>query len=114
MPVPRCVVIYGNTVALAGIAIALRQEAGLSVVTLDADSAEAIRQLEIYAPEVVIFDQSQTEAYTILSRLEEYQAVLAIGIEPNSDRMFLWSGQTSRAHTIHDLVQAISQLISTT
>lgn len=104
---PRSVLIYGNTVVLAGIATALQQHPELQVVTLDIESVTIAQQLERVLPDVVIFDQGQTNAHAVLARLEQYNHVLAIGIEANSNQMVLWSSQSARALSMLDLVQAI-------
>lgn len=107
MPTSRRILIYGNTLALAGIALALERRPDFSVQMIDAESATIMQQIETYSPHVIIFDSSQTNAESILNRLEQSPDVLAIGIAANSDRMLLWRGQSLRALTTEDLIHVI-------
>ncbi len=113
MPTTRSIVIYGNTLALSGIAIALQRQPALKVITIEVDAAKLAQYLEHHSPNVIIFDASQTDAQTILSRAEQCHDLLAIGIEANSDRMLLWSGHSTRALTMQDLTQVIDGLPKT-
>jgi DNA-binding NarL/FixJ family response regulator len=106
-PMSRTVLIYGDTLVLAGIAVALEGRPELQVVTLDTASANMAQELERVMPDAVIFDQGQTNAQAVLARLESYDHVLAIGVQANSNQMVLWSSQSARALTMVDLVQAI-------
>ncbi len=108
MSITRSIVIYGNTLALAGIALALERHSNWKVITLE--EANLAQQLKAHSPNVIIFDASQTDAQSILSCAEQSRDLLAIGIEPNSDRMLMWSGHSTRALTIQDLTQAIDAL----
>jgi uncharacterized integral membrane protein len=110
MPTPRSVVIYGNTLALAGIAIALKRQPTWKVITLEIEEADLAQQLKAHSPDVIIFDQSQADAQTILACAEQRHDLLAIGIEANSDCMVLWSGHSNHVLTIQDLTQAIDAL----
>ncbi len=107
MPTTRCVAVYGNTLALAGIAIALQQRPELRIVTLEAESGNLAQQLEQFSPQVIIFDQGQTNVRSVLACLAQSDNLLAIGVEANSNQMVLWSSQSVRALTMVDLVQAI-------
>ena len=110
MPTTRCIAVYGNTLALAGIALALKRHPALKVVTIEVEDANLAQQLAAHSPNVIIFDQGQTDAQTILTCAEQCNDLVAIGIEANSDRMLLWSGHSARALTIPDLIQAIDAL----
>jgi DNA-binding NarL/FixJ family response regulator len=103
----RSVVIYGDSVVLAGIAAALAQRPDLQVVMLGPETTTMAQQLECVWPDVVIFDQGQTNVHSVLARLEQYRHVLAIGVEANSNQMVLWSSQSARVLSMQDLVQQI-------
>ncbi len=107
---PRRIAIYGNTIALAGIALALEHHPNWSLVTLQVDDLNLAHQLAKLSPDIIIFDAALTDAQTILACSEERHNLLAIGVEENSNRMVLWSGRSARALTTRDLCQAIDTL----
>ena len=106
---PRCVIVYGNSLGLAGIAIALRNRPEFKVVTIEAEGAQAAEQLDAVSPDVIIFDLAQADA-PLRVRLQQRGARLVIGIDSNSDHLLLYSAQRSRAVTMQDLVQVIDTL----
>ncbi len=101
------VAVYGDTLALAGIALALERHPQFQVVTLEFGAKTLAHQLQAFSPRAVIFDTAQTEAHTILTCAQGCGDLLVIGIQANSDRMQLWSGHSAQALTIQDLAQAI-------
>ena len=113
MPTRR-IAIYGNTLALAGIALALERQPHWSLVSLQVDDLTLTQSLEKYSPDVILFDTSVTDAQTILACSEQCRNLLAIGIEANSNRMVLWSGRSARALTIEDLAQVIDGVSEST
>ncbi len=110
MSTTRRIIIYGNTLALAGITLALQRQSALKVMALEFDEANLAQQIKLHSPNVIIFDQSQTDVKSILTCTEHDRDLLAIGLEADDDRMTLWSEQSARALTMQDLVQTIEAL----
>ncbi|MBI5652891.1 MAG: hypothetical protein HZC40_20950 [Chloroflexi bacterium] len=111
MPNSHCIVVYGNSLALAGIAIALRHNPALKVVTIETDSAKSAEQLGAIGPDVIIFDRAQADA-NLLARAQQRGVRLVIGVDANSDQMLLYTAQRSRATTMQDLARAIDGLVT--
>ena len=101
------VVVYGNTVALAGIEASIHLDPGCEVV----GHAWPIDQLELckLQPDVVIFelDAVRPEFPYTLSRA--LPGLLLIGIDPETNRVQLWSGQRAEGWTSQDLAEVIHQ-----
>lgn len=107
MIAPRRVAVYGNTMALAGVALALQRDPMLEVVILELGDATLAERLRTQSPRVILFDLAHTDARTILTCAEHCGDLLVIGIEANSDRMWLGREHSERALSIQDLMQAI-------
>lgn len=106
MPPPYRIVIYGNSISLAGIAVNCFNRPGFEIVSIDADDADAARQLQAAAPDVVIFDLT-ARAEAAIALLKSLPHVVCIGVDPASDQVLLLSGQHATALSIKDLVELI-------
>jgi hypothetical protein len=114
LPKPRRVIVYGNTLALAGIAIALENRPDIQVVTVDetrpSDTDPRDGEEDVFLDaDIAIFDIAQTDVPPLLARLPQRNNLLVIGLDANSNQMLVWSGQSSQASTIQDLVQFIER-----
>ncbi len=103
----RRVAVYGDTLALAGVALELARNPTLEVGLLEFGDATLAQRLQSQPPQVLIFDNAHTDMRMILAGVKECPDLLVIGIEANSDRMLLWFGQSARALIIQDLAQVI-------
>ena len=110
MPALPCVVIYGNTLALAGIAIAMRDRRDLQVVSLLAGGPGDEAILDSFHPDVILFDQSQAGVQLFLPRLKQHAGLVLIGVDANENLLSVWSGWQERALTIEDLLKTISKI----
>ncbi len=115
MPISRRVVVYGNTLALAGIALALQNRPDFQVVTIEIESADAAQQLDAACPDVIIFDLAQPDArekpiFLLSGKTRFYRSdLLLLGVDANSNHILVWSGQMPQATTVQDLVQVIER-----
>jgi hypothetical protein len=114
MPKPRRVIVYGNTLALAGIAIALENRPDLQVVTVaeacPSETAPQSGEEDVFLDaDIAIFDAAQTDMPPLLARLPHRNNLLVIGLDANNNQMLVWSGQSSQAATIQDLVHVIER-----
>jgi hypothetical protein len=103
---------YGNTLALAGIAIALESHPDMQVVTVadtrPTDTAARDGEADVLLDaDIAIFDIAQTDVPPLLARLPHRNNLLVIGLDANNNQMLVWSGISSRAATIQDLVHVI-------
>jgi hypothetical protein len=105
----RRVLLYGRSMILGAVEASLRRYAHLELISL-APPFPAAQELGALAPDVIIFDLEAAHPESALSLLEARPSLLLIGIDPDSDRMLVWSGQRSRALAMQDLVQVINGL----
>jgi hypothetical protein len=103
----RTVVVYGNSLALSGIAAKLEGQPYLCVQQIKATDSNLPRQAELLKPDVLIFDLATAQPQDALALLKDYPRLLLLGIDLGSDRMFLWGGRPTRALTLEDLLQVI-------
>jgi len=103
------VVLYGNSLALAGIGASLEAHPGLRLVRAEADrSAEALLELE---PDVVVFDLATAQP-DVVALWQRDPPVLPVGVDMLNQQVVVFSGTRSRALTTEDLVRVIEGRMS--
>jgi hypothetical protein len=110
MPTQPCVVIYGNTLALAGIAIAIQDRPEMRVVSMQVGGPGDAEALEALHPDVILFDQGQAGVQPYLTQLKHHAELYLIGVDANNNQMSVWSGRQMGAATIQDLLEMIGKL----
>lgn len=100
------VVVYGDTLLLAGLRATLAGYAALELFSLD-PSQPGAHSLKTLQPDVVIFDVTAAPpAFFYL--LDDVQAgVLLLGVDSALQRVQVWSGQQTPASSVCDLVELI-------
>ena len=101
------VVVYGNTVALAGIEASIHLDPGCEVI----GHAWPIDQQELckLQPDVVIFERDADRPEFPYALPKKLPRLLLIGIDPETNRAQLWCRQQVEGWTSQDLVQVIRQ-----
>jgi hypothetical protein len=102
----RRVLLYGRSLILESVGASLQQYSRMEIVFLS-PPLPTEQELGALAPDVIIFDVDAAHPELAISLLKECPSLLLIGIDPGSDQMLLWSGQTSRVLTTDGLVQMI-------
>ena len=104
------VIVYGNSVALAGIEASINLDPECEVIA----HAWPISQQELCRlhPDVVIFELDAVQPEFLYTLSKELPGLLLISIDPESNRALLWSGQQAEGWTIQDLEQVIHQASS--
>ena len=104
--IPR-VIVYGNSVALEGIASSLSLDPDSEVTghTMPIDRQELC---ELH-PDVVIFELDAVPPELLYALSKEIPGLLLIGIDPERDMAQLWSGRQAEGWTSQDLSQVIHQ-----
>ena len=99
--------VYGNSVALEGIAASLGLDSECEVTwhTMPIDQ----QGLSKSHPDVVIFELDAVPAELLYTLSKDLPGLLLIGIDPERDRAQLWSGQQANGWTSQDLSQVIHQ-----
>lgn len=104
------VILYGASLALAGLETCLHGLPGLTVVRFDRkapDTEESIRSLQ---PVAIIFDSldPHTRSWPPLTRmLKEIPQVVLIGYDANSSDLMLLTGHREDGGNVADVVAAI-------
>ncbi len=131
----RTVILYGNSLLMAGLEASLREQPGLDVVQVDATLPNAAQRLSALHPDVVIFDLSappSTPSTTLrpgfqpfgyaqarlppsnlhlpTSILQEHPGISLIGLDLNSNKVLVLSGQEHTVLAANDLAQIIQLL----
>jgi len=104
------VVLYGNSLVLAGVGASLKAYPGLEVISLDIPPAAMPQELGALCPTVVIFDLGSIPPEFPFSLLRQQPDLVLIGLDAAGDRLLLLSGQQARALTTDDLVKVIETL----
>jgi len=101
------VIVFGNTLVLAGIAASIGKDPGCELVA----HAQPNEQPDLSAlhPDVVIFDMDAMQPDFQYSLAQELPGLLLIGIDPETNRVLLWSGEQVTGLTSQDLAQIIHQ-----
>jgi len=110
------VVLYGNSLFMAGVEASLRGRHGLDVVRIDATLPDAAQRLDALRPDVVIFDLTAPDSplairhsQFAISFLSEHPGISLIGLDLNSNTMIVFSSQQHTVLTANDLAQVIQK-----
>jgi DNA-binding NarL/FixJ family response regulator len=111
----RTVVLYGNSLLMAGLEVSLRDQPGLDVVRIDATLSNAAQRLSALQPDVVIFDLAAPNSpfsnlHFPSSILHEHPGIALIGLDLNSNKVLVLSGQQHTVLAANDLAQVIQAL----
>ena len=110
------VVLYGNSLFMAGVEASLRGQPGLDVVRIDATFPNPVQRLDALRPDVIIFDLTTSNSpFSNLdfpsSILQEHPGLSLIGLDLNSNQVLVLSGQQHTVLAADDLAQVIQKLI---
>ncbi len=108
MPLSRRVVLYGNTIALAGIAVNCANQPGLEIVSIDAQDPAARQRLQELAAEAVIFDLASQPSDAITLFKSRSRLVL-VGVDQACGQVLVLSGQHATALSAKDLMDLVSR-----
>ena len=104
----RTVVLYGNSLLMAGVEASLRGRPGLDVVRIDTALPDARERLNAFRPDVVILDLMAPHHWEFaIPFLREHPGLSLIGLDPNSKTVTVLSNQQHTALTTNDLAQVI-------
>jgi len=103
------VVVYGSSIAMAGIAASLQADAGLDVVRLNRLGPTSQPSLDELNPAVIAFDLSDPPSGVDVALLCERPGLLLIGVDPGSDELVIVSSRQRRAVAVADLLRVIHQ-----
>ena len=123
------VVLYGNSLFMAGVEASLRGQPGLDVVRIDATFPNPVQRLDALHPDVIIFDLTAppstlpafgyaqarlptSNLHSPFSILQKHPGLSLIGLDLNSNQVLVLSGQQHTVLAADDLAQVIQALLS--
>ena len=102
-------VLYGNSLFLAGIKTELERLTSLELITVEAGCPEASVLIDSCNPRAVLFDLAAPHSAFAIALLRERPGLLLIGIDPSRDEMLVLSSRPQQALNVADLVEFIQQ-----
>ena len=110
----RKVVLYGNSVFMAGVEAGLKSRDEIEVIHVDASLPSAAQELDALNPAVVIFDLSSPPTLKFgLPFIREHLGLPLIGLDVTSNTVLVLSCQQYTALTVDDLAHVIQAQLST-
>jgi len=110
MVVQKCVLVYGRSLNLAGIAASLKLNGDLDVRWVDPHQCTAREVLVAFNPDTIIYDCTDPPTDLDLSLLGDRTGTLLIGVDPSSDEVRVLTGKRKRAVTVGELTELVAGL----
>ncbi len=107
MATSPCVILYGNSVFLAGIRADLAERARVEVLAVEPGCPDTAAIIRARRPAALVFDLSATQPHCAVSLLRDDADLVLIGVDPSSDRLLVLSGRHEQPESAAGLVQAI-------
>ncbi len=104
-----CLVLYGDSVFLAGIKTEFQRRGLPEVITVEAGRPDAPGRICALNPRAVLFDLAAAQPDFAISLLREQPGLLLIGVDPSSDELLVLCSHPARALSMSDLVQVITR-----
>lgn len=114
----RClIVLCGDSVFLAGIALNLKTHPTMEILTLAADGDDTVQRLAALRPDAIIYDLAhapgdciKSPSDWVLPLLSQCPGTRLIGLDTAADQALVISGQWSAAASLGDLAALIEQV----
>lgn len=104
-----CVVLYGNSMFLAGIRADLEHHTQFELITVEPAGRAALGLIMAYRPAAVIFDACLAEPDFTAALLSEQPEVILMGVDPSRDTVLVLSGRCEKPVLPSDLVRALTR-----
>lgn len=104
-----CLVLYGNSVFLAGIKTEFERYRDVELIAVEAACLDVTALIRARRPRAVIFDLTMVQPDFAIPLLREQPALLLIGVDPSSNEMLVLSSHPAQALSITDLLNVIHQ-----
>ncbi len=102
-------VVYGNSVFLAGIKAQLENTAALELITMQDAPTDVADGVLACQPQAVLFDMAMGYPDFAVALLHDLPGLLLIGVDPSSNELLILSGRPQQAMSVSDLVAVIDQ-----
>jgi hypothetical protein len=106
----RAVLIYGNSLFLAGVAAQLDTVPGLLIERVDTSGLRTSEWLQPGCPQILIIDLATTRADFVLHCLMDCPTLMLVGLDLQNSRAILLNSQFFPVTTLQDLTQVLQSL----
>jgi chemotaxis response regulator CheB len=103
----RTVVLYGNSLYVAGLEACLKGKPGLDVVRVDATLPDPGQRLKDLCPDVIILDLAAPDSEFAIPFLRKHPGLPIIDLDITSDTVVVLSTQQYTTLSANDLAQVI-------
>ena len=100
------IILFGDTLVLAGVQASLEAVLLFEVIPLDAGHASEADLLALH-PHAIIFDVASIQPRFRYELVQELPGLRLFGLDPDSNQVLLWSGQQLHELSTAGLVQAL-------
>ncbi len=108
----RKVVLYGNSLFIAGVEAGLKKRDGIEVIHIDASLPSAGQQLDALQPAAIVFDLASPPLRFGLPFVKEHLGLPLIGLDVTSNTVLVLSCRQFTALTVDDLAQVIQAQVA--
>jgi hypothetical protein len=105
----RRVVVYGNSLNMAGIVASLKADTTLEVLCVNLDSPKALQSVDENDITAIVFDLGDPPLRLDITLLRDLPSLLLIGVDPSRDEMLVLSSHPEQALSVADLAKVIHQ-----
>jgi hypothetical protein len=108
MAAPPCMVLYGNSLFLAGIQAELAGHTDFELLAVAADCPDAARLIRERCPAAVVFDLAAAQPDFTVALLQDRPELILIGVDPSSDQVLVLSGRQEQPASVAGLLQVLA------
>jgi hypothetical protein len=109
MGADSCLVLYGNSVILAGIATGLQRHHPFDIIALEPGCPDTLRHICALDPRAVLFDLAAAPPESVVALLRERPGLLLLGVDPSNDEVLVLSCRQERVVAPADLLGLIQK-----
>ncbi len=103
------VLLCGHSLFIAGLQASLEVMPGVELQRVEAQTDRLQERLSVWKPDVLVLELDALQNYLPLSMLKDYPRLILVGLDTESDRLLVLTGQSARPLTIGELLQVIQQ-----
>jgi hypothetical protein len=107
----RRVVLYGDSLILAGVRAGLERCPDLHIISLDPSLDNPMDAVRACCPATFIFDMDAVQPGFHLSLLQQ-PGLRLVGLDPETHRAVVWSGREQAAVVAADLIDLVDERVS--
>lgn len=105
MTATPCVILYGNSVFLAGIRADLEARGQLDLVTIETGCPDAAALIRERRPAAILFDLAAAQPDFAIALLRDRPELILVGVDPSTDALLVLSGRQERPLSAGELVR---------